>query len=760
MSKGHIQFISEAVLRPLGDLRKDCSRYDIIKKSSGTNHVKLDKYEITNIQEEKTITDGRITRVRRVFVDGPDSGLYASVGWILTADIDNCGICGTSFGLWTHKHHCKSCGNIICASCSPDDVIIEQLEECGPKRVCNQCFWGQEIVIFSPNLLGESVKTDLSNLQQILLENIPTYDPLDSKINKPTFNSNGIQENKPTTLKIEIPMPTFLGYSVSATPTPGFCIKAKLELVKVFINICHHTAVPYSDNNNSPTATKKERILFMVVGQIKETKDKEGELSMVFDVVINSDDLHIIQIDSTGVTRENFYKQLEKKVHLKHALAIDSKNFKVLRIANDYKYCDVNDVSPILIPPKNWFLRNDDTLAMPPIDVTKDNLVVDISSPNPLLLKRGSVKDVIKNIDDSMETVTIEPLPAWVIKTKIISPDDSGLKIFINVCHSDLVPLYRDNAIKTEVKSSRKLTTVGLLQQRYYIHLGYSGNILEKEVSTKLYTVLINSSLVDELQHPLIQDDEDPFTKKLNKCIIEEISMITDCNIDDDYWSRPKTKRGFKGDDLLPMIVSLPKKKFLFGVEQRTPSNSILDIKSDKHPEYNPYTPLPHDGSIIRGIIVRQNYMKNAKGSRRNTMFKLESVNKSASMQYVEDHPDLILGTNKSQLPLSTDRLVIEPKAGFVIEAVWYSNQAIYINVCHHPDVGSIDIEYDEINVLRELSTISNNSVDNGIDNIVKNQCILGTINLINSVRGDGKNIKVVALDVVIPSYLIEMVSN
>jgi hypothetical protein len=762
MSTSHLEFLTDAVLKPLGDLRKDCSRFDIIKKSS-TGQLKLENYEVTHIQEEKTITGGRMTRVRRIFVNGPDSGAYASLGWILAADIDNCGICGAPFGLWTHKHHCKGCGNIVCASCSPDDVIIEELEQCGPKRVCNQCYWGQEFVTFLPNLIGEAVTTDLVNLQQILLENIPTYDPLSEKINKPTFNANGeANVTKPTSLKIDIPIPTFLGYSISATPTPGFCIKTKLDHVKIFINCCHHKAVPYGDSN-SPTAIVKERILYMVIGQIKETKDKEGELSMVFDAVVNSDDLHIIQIDSTGATRELFYQQLVKKIHLMHALDVDCKTFKILRIAGDYKYCDGHEVSPLIIPPKNWFLRGDDTLPIPPLDATKENLMIDKNTPPNSLLKGSSFKELSSTLkelkdkepmDDSMVTLTIEPMPAWVIKTKIISSDDNGSKIFINVCHSDLIPLY--STTKIDPKNSRKLTTIGLLQQRYFIHLGSTSNILDKDISTKLYTVLINSSLVDEEAHPLIQDDEDPFTKKLNKCIIEEISMLSDCNIDDDYWSRPKTKRGFKGDELSSITLTIPKKKSIFG-QAKEPTNTLLDIKSDKHPVYDPYTHLPHDGSVIRGIILSQHSINSTKGSRTSTIISmLDSSKKQSSIQFVEKCPELCLGTDKSQLPLSTDRLVIQPIVGFVIEAVWYSNQAIYINVCHHPDVGSIDIEYEESYIKNRDSNLSTSS---NAENIVNNQCILGTINLINAVRVDGKNVKVVALDVVIPSYLIKMVS-
>ncbi|KAJ5273799.1 hypothetical protein N7478_008924 [Penicillium angulare] len=44
--------------------------------------------------------------------------------WQPDAEVTNCPICGTAFGLWYRKHHCRKCGRVVCASCSPHRITI------------------------------------------------------------------------------------------------------------------------------------------------------------------------------------------------------------------------------------------------------------------------------------------------------------------------------------------------------------------------------------------------------------------------------------------------------------------------------------------------------------------------------------------------------------------------------------------------------------------------------------------------------------
>lgn len=58
---------------------------------------------------------------------------------------DQCLECGMKFGLTNRKHHCRHCGRLLCAKCSPREVIINKFK-CKPDhrydkpvRVCEQC---------------------------------------------------------------------------------------------------------------------------------------------------------------------------------------------------------------------------------------------------------------------------------------------------------------------------------------------------------------------------------------------------------------------------------------------------------------------------------------------------------------------------------------------------------------------------------------------------------------------------------------------
>jgi hypothetical protein len=82
--------------------------------------------------------------VNRIFVGSADGGKYCDVGWQLNDDIHYCTLCKASFGMFTYKHHCKGCGNIVCESCSANQTIISELQSLGtPFRTCNLCFFGQ-----------------------------------------------------------------------------------------------------------------------------------------------------------------------------------------------------------------------------------------------------------------------------------------------------------------------------------------------------------------------------------------------------------------------------------------------------------------------------------------------------------------------------------------------------------------------------------------------------------------------------------------
>ncbi|PYH43615.1 phosphatidylinositol-3-phosphate-binding ubiquitin-protein ligase [Aspergillus saccharolyticus JOP 1030-1] len=49
---------------------------------------------------------------------------YVRPRWQPDAEVTNCPICGAAFSFWYRKHHCRKCGRVVCASCSPHRITI------------------------------------------------------------------------------------------------------------------------------------------------------------------------------------------------------------------------------------------------------------------------------------------------------------------------------------------------------------------------------------------------------------------------------------------------------------------------------------------------------------------------------------------------------------------------------------------------------------------------------------------------------------
>ncbi|MCJ1264089.1 hypothetical protein MMC22_003960 [Lobaria immixta] len=44
--------------------------------------------------------------------------------WQPDAEVSRCPICGANFNFWFRKHHCRKCGRVVCANCSPHRITI------------------------------------------------------------------------------------------------------------------------------------------------------------------------------------------------------------------------------------------------------------------------------------------------------------------------------------------------------------------------------------------------------------------------------------------------------------------------------------------------------------------------------------------------------------------------------------------------------------------------------------------------------------
>ncbi|EGE01680.1 FYVE zinc finger protein [Trichophyton equinum CBS 127.97] len=46
--------------------------------------------------------------------------------WQPDSEVTECPICGITFTFWFRKHHCRKCGRVVCAACSPHRITIPQ----------------------------------------------------------------------------------------------------------------------------------------------------------------------------------------------------------------------------------------------------------------------------------------------------------------------------------------------------------------------------------------------------------------------------------------------------------------------------------------------------------------------------------------------------------------------------------------------------------------------------------------------------------
>jgi len=163
------------------------------------------------ILKEVAYVMGKIKVFRRIFLKNSGAEDYCWVGWVIDGDMDNCMICGRTFFLFD-KHHCRICGDIVCESCSSEQVQLSEFMHWGFQRACRMCHFGQDIISVHPfrharqiqlanalkgdNFLNSSLATKLENPEYV----------------KPALGANGSQHvtvdlqggsRKPTTAELQ-----------------------------------------------------------------------------------------------------------------------------------------------------------------------------------------------------------------------------------------------------------------------------------------------------------------------------------------------------------------------------------------------------------------------------------------------------------------------------------------------------------------------------------------------------------------------------
>ncbi|XP_059623445.1 protein FREE1-like [Cornus florida] len=59
--------------------------------------------------------------------------------WIPDEAVTKCKSCGTDFGAFVRRHHCRNCGDIYCDKCTQGRITLTTDENAQPVRVCDPC---------------------------------------------------------------------------------------------------------------------------------------------------------------------------------------------------------------------------------------------------------------------------------------------------------------------------------------------------------------------------------------------------------------------------------------------------------------------------------------------------------------------------------------------------------------------------------------------------------------------------------------------
>ena len=60
--------------------------------------------------------------------------------WMPDHTSEDCVVCRASFSIWRRRHHCKSCGSLVCAQHSRNKVLLPHVNASESQRVCDICF--------------------------------------------------------------------------------------------------------------------------------------------------------------------------------------------------------------------------------------------------------------------------------------------------------------------------------------------------------------------------------------------------------------------------------------------------------------------------------------------------------------------------------------------------------------------------------------------------------------------------------------------
>lgn len=116
-------------------LRNLCKRPIIEIESKFNNEFPYEKSFLIFDLKKKQKDD---LTIYRVYLAHGKLDPISFVGWVCQSNINNCMVCNISFSRFKRRHHCRSCGDLICSSCSILRTINDYFVKL-PVRVCRTC---------------------------------------------------------------------------------------------------------------------------------------------------------------------------------------------------------------------------------------------------------------------------------------------------------------------------------------------------------------------------------------------------------------------------------------------------------------------------------------------------------------------------------------------------------------------------------------------------------------------------------------------
>ena len=109
------------------------------------------------LEYEQAAAKARLAKKQALQREAQDARAFATweehqsakygVEWQADKDVKACSLCAQSFTLFNRKHHCRSCGRVVCNACSRARKVPPRGAQ-QPKRACDRCahgVWADEV---------------------------------------------------------------------------------------------------------------------------------------------------------------------------------------------------------------------------------------------------------------------------------------------------------------------------------------------------------------------------------------------------------------------------------------------------------------------------------------------------------------------------------------------------------------------------------------------------------------------------------------